>query len=152
MEIDPSPTRPNDELEFIELTGINDHALDQELAGLRTEGIQAGRNTAPAITKSISESVLMILARQLPTRLEFRFNRTSELEDAAYQKLLDLLDEAMQSGKYYKVRRLSMSITSLRHWNRLILYIEMLQKSPPERDQPNAPVEHEIPTCTRALP
>ena len=52
MEIDPSPTRPNDELEFIELTGINDHALDQELMGLFTEGIQAVRNTAPAITKS----------------------------------------------------------------------------------------------------
>ena len=68
----------------------------------------------PTMTKNASESVLMLLARQLPTQLEFRSNRTSELEGRAYERLLDLLDEAMQSGKYSKVRRLSMSFTSLR--------------------------------------
>jgi hypothetical protein len=114
MEIDPSPARPNDELEFIELTGIDDYALDQELAGLYTEGIRDLRHM-PSVTKNASESVLMLLARQLPTQLEFRFNRTSELEGAAYERLLDLLDEAMQSGKYSKVRRLRMSFSSLRH-------------------------------------
>ena len=114
MEIDPSPTRPNDELESMELTGIDDYALDQELVGLYTEGIRDMRHM-PTMTKNASESVLMLLARQLPTQLEFRFNRTSELEGTAYEKLLDLLDEAMQSGKYSKVRRLSMSFTSLCH-------------------------------------
>lgn len=44
MEIDPSPTRPNDELESMELTGIDDYVLDQELVGLYTEGIRDMRH------------------------------------------------------------------------------------------------------------
>ena len=144
MEIDPSPTLPNDELEFIELTGIDDHALDQELAGHI-------RSSVPDV-KAVSESVLMLLALRSPAQLEYRFGCTTELEGAVYERLLGLIGEAIRSGQYSKLRRLSMSITSLRHWNRLILYKEMLQRSPPERDQPNVPVEHEIPTCTGALP
>ncbi|KAF8653247.1 hypothetical protein AX14_008313, partial [Amanita brunnescens Koide BX004] len=114
MEIDPSHTKPNDELEFIELTGINDDALDQELAE-KTRRMRL----EPGIA-------LMLVAQQLPRQLEIR---TSELEDAAYERLLGMLDEAIQSGKYFKLRRL-----------------KILQKSPPERDQPSAPVMQEIPT------
>ena len=104
MEIDPSPTRPN-ELEFIELTGINDHALDQELEpeGLRIRALRS------------KETVLMLLAQQLPAQLEYRFGCTTELEDAAYERLLGLLDEAIQTGKYSKLRRLSMPFASLRY-------------------------------------
>ena len=147
MEIDPSPTQPNDELEFTELTGIDDHTLDQRLEGL---GIRAMRNRAPDV-KSVSEFVLMVVVQQLPAQLEYSFDRVSKLGEAANNRLLYLLDEAIQSGKYSRLRRLSMPLASLRHWNRLIHYKEMLQRSPPERDQPNAPVEQDNRTCTRAL-
>ena len=147
MDIDPSPTPPNDELEFIELTGIDDHTLDQRLEGL---GIRAMRDKAPDV-KFVSGIVLMLLVQQLPAQLEYSFDRASKLGEAAHKRLLYLLDEAIQSGKYFKLRRLSMPLASLRHWNRLILYKEMLQRSPPERDQPNAPVEQDNQTCTRAL-
>ena len=147
MEIDPSPTQPNDELEFIELTGIDDHTLDQRLEGL---GIRAMRNQAPDV-KSVSEFVLMVVVQQLPAQLEYSFDRVSKLGEAANNRLLYLLDEAIQSGKYSRLRRLSMPLASLRHWNRLILYKEALQRSPPEWDQPDAPVEQDNRTCTRAL-
>ena len=147
MEIDPSPTQPNDELEFTELTGIDDHTLDQRLEGL---GIRAMRNRAPDV-KSVSEFVLMVVVQQLPAQLEYSFDRVSKLGEAANNRLLYLLDEAIQSGKYSRLRRLSMPLASLRHWNRLILYKEMLQRTPPERDQPNEPVEQDNRTCTRAL-
>ncbi|KAF8627900.1 hypothetical protein AX14_011296, partial [Amanita brunnescens Koide BX004] len=73
----------------------------------------------------------MLLAQQLPTQLDYQINRISKLEDEAYERLLGMLHEAIQSGKYHKLRRL-----------------KLLQKSPqaPERDQPNAPVVQEIPT------
>ena len=140
MEIDPSPAQANDELEFIELTGINDDALDQELA----ERIRGLRKTL--------DVVLMFLAQQLPTQPDLQFTtRISKLSDAAYERLLDMLHEAIQSGKYHKLRRLSMSLLVSVTGNRLILCKELLQKSPPERDQPNAPVVQEIPTCTRTF-
>ena len=103
MEIDPFSAKANDELEFIELPGINDDALDQLLAGL----IRDLRNNVPD-TKSVSQTVLMLVAQQLPIQLEFRFNHTSELEDVAHERLLGLLDDAIQSGKYYKLRRLDL--------------------------------------------
>ena len=112
MEIDPSPTQPNDELEFIELTGIDDHTLDQRLEGL---GIRDMRNRAPDF-KSVSETVLMLLVQQLPAQLEYSFDSSSKLGGAAHKRLLYLLDEAIQSGKYSKLRRLSMPLASLRHW------------------------------------
>jgi hypothetical protein len=97
MKINPSPAQRNDELEFIELTGIDDYNLDQQLKseGLR---IRAVHN---------KETVLMLLAQQLPAQLEYQFACTSKLDDAVYERLLGLLDEAIQSGKYSKVRRLS---------------------------------------------
>ena len=113
MEIDPSPARPNDELEFIELTGIDDDALDQQLAAvIRALGIMA--NNVPDI-KPLLETALMMLAQQLPTQLEFQFDRTSKLENTTYERLLGLLEEAIQSGNYSKLRRLSMSFARLRH-------------------------------------
>ena len=85
MENDPSPTQPNDELEFTELTGINDYDLDQKL---RLPGrIQNLREDSDII--GVSEIVLMLLAQQLPAQLEYRSNSTSELKDAAYERLLD---------------------------------------------------------------
>ena len=99
MEIDPSPAQANDELEFIELTGINDDALDQELA----EWIRGLRKTLKTL-----DVVLMLLAQQLPTQLDYQINRISKLEDEAYERLLGMLHEAIQSGKYHKLRRLSM--------------------------------------------
>ncbi|KAF8666540.1 hypothetical protein AX14_006468 [Amanita brunnescens Koide BX004] len=124
MEIDPSPAQANDELEFIELTGINDDVLDQELG----ERIRRLRNNFKT-----PDIVLMLLAQQLPAQLDLKsqVDRISELKDAVYERLLGMLNDAIQSGKYYKIRRL-----------------KLLQKSPPERDQPNAPVVQEIPTCT----
>ena len=141
MEIDPSPAQANDELESIELTGINDDALDQELA----ERIRGLRKTL--------DVVLMLLAQQLPTQLDLQIEvtRISKLSDAAYERLLDMLNEAIQSGKYHKLRRLSMSLLVSVTGNRLTLYKELLQKSPPERDQPSAPVVQETPTCTRTF-
>ena len=144
MEIDPSPAQANEELEFIELTGINDDALDQELA----ERIRGLRKTL--------DVVLVLLAQQLPTQLDLQImgdlvvRRISKLSDAAYERLLDMLNEAIHSGKYHKLRRLSMLLSVSVTGNQLILYQELLQKSPqaPERDQPNAPVVQEIPTCT----
>ncbi|KAF8625877.1 hypothetical protein AX14_011531 [Amanita brunnescens Koide BX004] len=97
MEIDPSSAQANDELGFIELTGINDDALDQEFV----EEVQRLRNKAP-------EVVLMLLAQQLPTQLDCQINRISKLSDAAYERLLDMLNEAIQSRTYHKLRRLSM--------------------------------------------
>jgi hypothetical protein len=73
-------------------------------------------------------------------------DRISELKDAVYERLLGMVNEAIQLGKYHKLRRLSMLLS-----NRLILYKELLQKSLPEWDQPNAPVVQEIPTCTRVF-
>ena len=141
MEIDPSPAQANDELELIELTGINDDVLDQELVE-RIRRLRGGYGT-PGV-------VLMMLAQQLPAQLdlESQVDRISELKDAVYERLLGMLNDAIQSGKYYKIRRLSMSLFVSVTGNRLILYKELLQKSPPERDQPNAPVVQEIPTCT----
>ena len=140
MEIDPSPAQANDELEFIELTGINDDALDQELA----ERIRGLRKTL--------DVVLMFLAQQLPTQPDLQFTtRISKLSDAAYERLLGVLNQAVQSGKYHKLRRLSMLLLVIVTGNQLILHKELLQKSPAERDQPNTPVVQEIPTCTRTF-
>jgi hypothetical protein len=112
MEIDPSPTRPNDELEFIQLTGINDYDLDQQLAGAIEDLIQ-DLDLRKDI-KRVSKVVLMLLAQQLPAQLQYRLKCTSELEGAAHERLLGLLDEAIRSGKYSKLRRLSMPLASLR--------------------------------------
>jgi hypothetical protein len=144
MEIDPSPTQANEELEFIELTGINDDTLDQEFA----ERIRGLRKTQKTL-----DVVLMFLARQFPTQLDLQtiVTRTSKLSDAVYERLLGMLHEAIQSGKYSKLRRLSTSLLVSVTGNRLILCKELLQMSPPERDQPNAPVVQEIPTCTRTF-
>ena len=57
----------------------------------------------------------MVLAQQLPTQLDLQVS-ICDLEDAAYERLLGLMDEAIQSGKYSKVRRLSMPLASLRHF------------------------------------
>ena len=102
METDPFPAQVIDELEFIELTGINDDALDQELAE-RTRDMR--RNL-----RRNQEIVLMLVAQQLPAQLDFQLNLTFRLKDATYERLLGMLDEAIQSGKYYKLRRLSMSL------------------------------------------
>ena len=109
MENDPSPTQPNDELEFTELTGINDYDLDQKL---RLPGrIQNLREDSDII--GVSEIVLMLLAQQLPAQLEYRSNCTSELKDAAYERLLNLMREAIQSRGYSKLRRLSMPLATV---------------------------------------
>lgn len=47
-----------------------------------------------------------LLAQQLPTHLDVQFS-TSKLEDVAYERLLGLLDDAIQ---YSKLRRLSISL------------------------------------------
>ena len=111
MENDPSPTQPNDsdELEFTELTGINDYDLDQKL---RLPGrIQNLREDSDII--GVSEIVLMLLAQPLPAQLEYRSNCTSELKDAAYERLLNLMREAIQSRGYSKLRRLSMPLATV---------------------------------------
>ena len=99
MEIDPSPAQANDELELIELIGMNDDALDQEFAE-RIRGLRK--------TRRVPDVVLMLLAQQLPTQLDYQTNRIDKLEDEAYERLLSMLNEAIQSGKYHKLRRLSM--------------------------------------------
>ena len=88
MEIDSSLTQANDELEFIELTGIHDDILDQEIV----EEVQGLRNKAPGV-------VLMLLTQQLPTQLDCQIKRISKLEDQVYERLLGMLNEAIWSGK-----------------------------------------------------
>ena len=106
-KIDPSPAQVIDELEFIELPGINDDSLDQELA----EATRHMRNW-----KALEmNAALMLVAQQLPAQLEFQLNLTSELKDAAYERLRGLLNDAIHSGKYSKLRRLSTSLASFRH-------------------------------------
>ena len=109
METDPFPAQVIDELEFIELTGINDDALDQELAE-RTRDMRRNLRRNQEIML-----MLMLVAQQLPAQLDFQLNLTSRLKDATYERLLDMLDDAIQSGKYSKLRRLSTSLASFRH-------------------------------------
>ena len=123
MEIDPSPARPN-ELESIELTGIDDYILDQKLAGL----IRDLRSSVPDV-KAVSETVLMLLAQQLPAQLEYQLYRISKLEHVVYERLLGLIDEAIRSGQYSKLRRLSMPFASLVTWNQLILQRDVAKES-----------------------
>ena len=109
MGIDPSPAQVIDELEFVELPGINDDSLDQELA----EATRHMRNWKALEMNAAFP--LMLVAQQLPAQLEFQLNLTSKLKDAAYEKLRGFLNDAIHSGKYSKLRRLSTSLASFRH-------------------------------------
>ncbi|KAF8340879.1 hypothetical protein F5887DRAFT_1225825 [Amanita rubescens] len=95
FDVVPAPSKPA-ELQYFDLTDIDDHKLDQQL----TEKFQGLRSHyEPTI-------VLAAIAKQLPDKLEF--NPDILKYGPAQDSLRSLIDDAMQTQDYGKLRRLKL--------------------------------------------
>ncbi len=118
FDIVPAYSKPTG-LQYFDLTDIDDDKLDQQL----TETFEGSRSHYEPTM------VLAAVARQLPDKLEFNLDILEYGQ--AHDRLHSLIDDAMQTQDYSKLRRLSMS-SPRQVFCKLTHRLELLQRGEPK--------------------